>query len=308
MATCICSSPDCIQNIIEGVTYCTCTTVIPDVECPEGCALVMQPDGNAVCMCIDSVTPTIVGSKTPVFFDDNDYFEDISWTISYKATEGTWNSYFSFYPDYSIGHNNFFQVGYNWGKDKETLWNHLLNRSSFCVFQGEKHDPIIEFPVANENVNKILNSISLNIEPTHYQNDWEWTIDKDISFKNLYIYNKTNNTGMLGLNPQKTLTDLRNYPKIIGNTQEILLTSDQGKQNVNYFFNRLIKQANNIPMFNIDKNNIFKTINQNAVKFSGKSVLERLKGEWFIVHLEGMVDSRYDLILKNSINNETTLD
>ena len=57
--------------------------------------------------------------------------------------------------------------------------------------------------------------------------------------------------------------------------------------------------------FNVDKNNIFKTINTNAVKFTGKSVLERMKGDYFLVNLSGMMDSRFGLILKNSINEET---
>lgn len=304
---CICNE-GCDQIEIEGVAYCSCETVIENVTYPEGCTLNILESGNATYTCIEQVEPTITKNKTPIFFDDEEYFTDISWTISFKADEGSWNSYQTFYPDYSISHNNYFQVGYNWGQHKETVWNHLLNRSSFCVFQGEKHTPVIEYVIANENVNKILNSISLSLEGVHYSGDWNEVIDKDKSFKNMYIYNKTNNTGMLSLNPQKSLTDVRNYPKTVGNTQEILFTSDEDRQNINYFYNRILNQSNNIPQFDVDVNNIFKTINTNAVKFSGKKVLERLRGEWFIVHLEGMVDSRFNLILKNSINEENIID
>lgn len=304
MATCTCES-GCTQIEISGIQYCQCEIIISNISCPPGCTTIIRDDGNVECSCLDSVSPTIKGSKVPVYFDNDEYFDDISFTIAYSPSDGSWISYYSFYPDYSIAHNGYFQAGYNFGKHKETLWNHLLNRSSFCVFQGEKHVPQIEYVVANENVNKILNSISLNIEGVHYQNDWNWTINKNISFKNMYIYNRTNNSGMLGFNPQLTLSDNRKYPKTIGNTQEILFTSSEDKQNVNYFYNRLVNQNNNISQFHIDKNNIFKAINTNAVKFSGKKVLERLKGEWFIVHLEGMMDSRYNIILKNSVNSET---
>lgn len=305
MATCTCTSESCEQIEISGVIYCTCTTTIENVACPENCETIIREDGNVECGCVDSVTPTIQGSKTPVYFDDEDYFEDVSYTIAYSPTDGSWLSYYTFLPDYTIALNNMFQVGYNFGQHKETLWTHLMNRSSFCVFQGEKHTPQIEYVVPNENVNKILNSVSLNIEGIHYQNEWDWAVDKNISFKNMYIYNRTNNSGMLGLNPQLTLSDNRKYPKTIGNTQEILFTSSEDKQNANYFYNRLLQQSNNIPQFNIDKNNIFKTINTNAVKFSGKSVLERLKGDYFLVNLSGMMDSRYNIIFKNSINSET---
>lgn len=303
MATCTCES-GCTQIEIEGVVYCSCETVIENISCPDGCTPIIE-NNNIRCSCLDSVTPTVEGSRTPIYFDSEEYFEEVSWTINFDLKNGNWGSFNTFYPDYSIGMNGYFQIGFNFGQDKGTLWNHLLNRSSFCVFQGKKHIPQIEYVIPNENVNKILNSISLNIEGVHYQNEWDWVINKDISFKNMYIYNRTNNSGMLGLNPQKTLADNRNYPKTVGNTQEILFTSEEDKQNINYFFNRIIQQSNNIPQFQIDKNNIFKTINENAVKFNGKKVLERIKGESFIVHLEGMMDSRYNLIFKNSINNET---
>ena len=302
---CTCISESCDQIEISGVIYCQCEIVIPDIQCPEDCTTIIMDDGNVQCGCVDSVTAIVENSRTPVYFDDDEFFEENSWTIAFKPNEGSWVSYFSFYPDYSVALNNMFQVGYNFGKHKETLWTHLMNRSSFCVFQGEKHIPIVEYIIPNENTNKILNSIALNIEGVHYTDEWNWSIDKDISFKNMYIYNRTNNSGMLGLNPQKTLTDNRNYPKTVGDTQDILFTSSDDKQSVNYFFNRVVQQSNNIPMFNIDKNNIFKTINTNAVKFSVKKVLERLRGEWFTVHLEGVMDTRYGLIFKNSINNLT---
>ena len=240
-----------------------------------------------------------------VFFEESN-FTNVSWTISFKPSEGSWNSYFSFYPDFSPFHNNFFQVGYNWGEDKGTIWNHLLNKSSFSVFQGKKHKPILEFIIPNENVNKILNSISLNIEGRYYLDDWDWTIDKNKSFTNMFIYNQTNNTGLLEITPQKTLSDNRKYPITENNLQKVLFTADQGKQNINYFFNRIVNQQSNISMFSTDKNNIFKIINDSAVSFRGKKVLERLRGEYFIVHLEGVEDTRYNIILKSMINNETT--
>jgi len=305
---CTCPSIECNQEIVSGVTYCTCTTIIEAVSCPPGCTPIITEDNNVICSCTETVAPTIKSSKQQVFFDDDTYFKEVSWTISFNVVEGTWNSFYTFYPDYSLSHNGYFQIGYNFGEDKETLWNHLLNRSSFCIFQGNKHIPQIELPIANENVDKILNSISLNIDAIHYVNDWDWTQDKNKSFKNLFIFNQTNNSGLLGLNPQLTLSDNRKYPQTNGNVQEILFTSDSGKQSINYFFNRIINSQNNIPMFTTDENNIFKTINTNAVKFRGKKVLERMKGEWFLINLSGAVDSRYNLILKNTTHNETITD
>ena len=301
---CNCPNIDCVLDVDTNI--CTCTTILNDINCPVGYTAVMQLDGNAVCQLFETEEPII--EKVPVYFDNTDYFEDVSWTIAFKPSEGTWNSYFSFYPDYTLYHNNFFQIGYNWGVDKGTLWNHNLGSNSFCVFQGKKHKPIIEYIIPSENANKMLNSISLNLEGRYHINEWDFVLDKNKSFKNMFIYNQTNNSGMLELVPQKSLTDNRKYPITEGNIQKILFSSDGGSQNINYFFNRNIKDTNNLPMFKTDRNNIFKTINNSAVSFSGKRLLERLKGDYFSVHLEGIDDSRFNLILKNSISDENILD
>ena len=124
----------------------------------------------------------------------------------------------------------------------------------------------------------------------------------------MFIYNQTNNTGYLVLNPQKTLSDNKNYPKTDGNKQQILTTFIDGKQNVNYLFNRMINQDNNVPMFKRDINNIFKEIDPRAVSFKNKRVLERLKGNTFIVHLSNTQDSRFQILIKNLVSNEIITD
>jgi hypothetical protein len=306
---CICPDETYEQVIISGTTYCRKVETVPST-CSSECSI-QTVGGELKCVCIITTPPQQSNILTPINFDNTTYFKDVSWTISYKPSEG-WNSFFSFYPDYSPYHNNYFQVGYNWKRPLEqniagSLWGHNMNNGSYCVFQGRKNVPMIDFPIVNENVTKMLNSISLNLEGRYYQNDWDFSVDKDKSFKNMYIYNPTNCSGMLGLNAQKALSDVRKYPKMSGNVQEILFTSDEDKQNINYFYNRVVNQNNNIPIFRVDENNIFKTINNDAVKFSGKRVLERLKGNDFVIHLEGMMDSRYNLILKNVINDETII-
>ena len=304
--------PNYTLILVDNIPLCTKNTVIENILCPEGCETIIREDGNAYCSCEDSVPPTILPVKKPVYFDNKVYFEDVSWTLSYKPTEGTWNSYFSFYPDYSVAHQNMFQTGYNWNESNGnlssgTLWNHLMNNQSFGVFQGRLHTFAVEFPIANENVNKILNSISLNVEARRYQNEWDYSIHKNVSFSEGYIHNNTNNTGWFGLNAQKALSDSKKYPITNGNKQEILYTSDQGTQSFNYFFNRVSNQDNNIPMFTRDKNNIFKTINNDAVKFSGKRMLERLRGQEFLIYLQDSKNSRFNLILKSSTNSETII-
>ncbi len=250
-------------------------------------------------------TEQLFYQEEEVFFDDLNVFEDVSWTIAYKPTEGSWVSYYSFKPDYAPFHNGFFQVGYNWSSYAETLWNHPLNNSSFQVFQGQLEPFIVEYPTLNENVNKVLETIQLNIEARRYQNYWDYAVHKGIGFNRLNIGNATNNSGWLILNEQKRPQDQKNYP--INNpdkTQEILYSSVEDKHNINYFFNRVINQDNNIPIRLWDKNRILNDINPLAISFTKKGIQERLRGESFYTTLVNDKESRFNIILKNSIQKE----
>jgi hypothetical protein len=266
-------------------------------------------NGVVYCVTFESVTPTVKGVKKPIYFDNEKYFKDVSWTLSYKPQEGKWNSFFTFYPDYSPFHNGFFQVGYNYGRDKGTMWNHKLNTSSFQVFQGRIAPFIIEFPIQSENVLKRFNSVSLNVEARRYQNNWDFSIWKDKGFDTFSMFTETKHTGALKLFPQKSLADNRHYPKTNSdNTQDILFTSIDGRHNINYFFNRVIQQQRNVPMYLRDDNNIFKTINPRAISFTGKRTLERMVSEVAVVRLENSTESRFNLILKNAITDESILE
>ena len=290
-----------VDAIVSGVECPPPTQVSP--VCVDGCTPV-----GAECICTNTETPAVVGIKKPISFDNTDYFKELSWTISYKLTEGQWDSYFTFYPNFTISNLEHFQTGFNYGQDKGTIHNHTFNLSSFCVFQGRYEPFVVEFVVANENVNKILNSLSVNIEARRFTNHYDYSTDKNIGISDLFIYNQTNNTGYLVLHNQKSLADERKYPYVLDGKQHILSTSDEGKQSFNYFFNRTVNQDNNIPMFQRDENNIFKTIDPRAVKFGNKKVLERIKGETMIVNLSNTKDSNYNILIKNLINNETITD
>lgn len=298
---------NCPQNYTLVGDECVKTTVITDVECPPGCETLVRPNGTAYCRCTDSIEPTTELVKTPIYFDNKNYFKDVSWTVSYKPTEGAWNSYFTFYPDYSLSHQEHFQVGYNWGVDKQTIWKHPMNNDSFGVFQGKYNPWILEFPIANDNVNKILNSLSIDVEARVYTDQYDYSAQKDAGITDVFIYNSDNNTGQLILHPQKTLADERKYPITEGNKQHILSTFTEGKQTFNSFYNRILKDDSRIPHLLRDENNIFKTVNPRIVKFGGKKVLERMRGNGFIVNLSNTQSSQFQVLVRGLISNETTI-
>lgn len=300
----------CPENYTLVGDECVKTVIVENVVCPDGCQTILTEDGNIQCNCVDSIDAIVEQEKTPIYFDNEDYFEDVSWTLSYSPTEGSWNSFFSFYPDYSPSNNNYFQVGYNWDIDKGTLWNHTMSNSSFQIFQGRLNDFTIEYPISNQNAFKMLNSLSIDVEAKRYQDQWNTSVWEGIGFNKLEIWNQSNNSGTLNLIQQKTISDARKYPITnSNNTQDILFVANQGNWNINYFFNRVINENNNIPMFLRDKNNIFKELNPRAVSFKNKKrTQERLKGDSFLVRLTNDNESRFSVVLKNGTSNETVIE
>lgn len=243
---------------------------------------------------------SVVYNGKEVSFDNTDLFEDVSWTIAYSPLVG-WVSYYSFTPNFSVSHQDYFTTSEN----KGSIWNHYLNNKSFQNFYGAQNSYIIEYPIQNENVRKELLSIALNVEAKRWQNEWNFSEHKGIGFNKMTIYNNTNNSGLLNLIEQKTISQRAKYPITNADiSQDILYTAEEGKHNVNYFFNRVKNQDNNIPQWLWDKNMINKQINSSAISFRGKSLLEKLRGETFIVRLENTNNKDFQITLKNSIQIE----
>ncbi len=298
---CNCQSIDCTQSTIGSVVYCTCTTILPNITCPDGYELEILGNGNAVCVGIESTAPI----KTPISFDDINYFTPVHWTISYSPIMGRWTSYFSFTPDYYVNHQNHFQTGNNYGVDKEKIWSHSLGNSSFQVFNGRLEPFIVEYVNPNQGAKKLLESISLEVESRRWQNEYDYSVKKGIGFNEAIIYNSTNNSGVLNLFEQKNLNDVRSYPKTnADNSQDILYSSLDGNHTFNYFFNRVINQENNIPIWIWDESMIKKNVNAAAVSFKGKRLLERMKGSHFFTRLTNNSESRYQISLNKAENKE----
>lgn len=229
---------------------------------------------------------------------NNKTLKEVSWTISFRPETGSWESYFSFYPNYYINHTDYFQTGLNEPGDKFGLWSHLLTYKSKQVFYGEKHPFTIEYPITNKYQSKRLEAINLRTQAKRYHNQYDFAIDDTITFNKAILYNNKECSGLLELVINNgVLSNLSKYPKTKKDSQEILITQNDNQFNFSYFYNRVNSNKNNIPMFTYDENQIDKTINKNAVSFRGKSTLERLTGTEFLVRLTQDKTSQYDLEL-----------
>jgi hypothetical protein len=252
---------------------------------------------------VDSVSPTIEPIKIPIELTDTDYFEDVSWTISYSAIESKWCSWHSFTPNYYISHQNYFQTGINQTADETEfgLWSHLLTNRSYQVFYGKKYPFLVEYMLKRTYGNLLLKSVGFDMDVVRYHNEYDTAVIDDKPFNRAWIYSPHTNSGELNLVVNTgVLSQISQYPKTSAdhNSQEILVTKVGSEWTLNYLYNRVLTHKANQVQWFWDKNQIDKKVNTELVKFGGKTTLEPMRSSVFSVRLEQSAESR----LRYSIN------
>ena len=82
----------------------------PDlIECPVGCTPVQDVGGNWMCECYENAPALgLVDQTIPVTFEDTEYFEDVSWTVSYDPKAKAWISFHDWHPELVLPSLNHF--------------------------------------------------------------------------------------------------------------------------------------------------------------------------------------------------------
>lgn len=236
---------------------------------------------------------------------DKNFFKDVSWTIAYSPIYQSWVSYYDFFPDFAISYNDYFQTGHNNDKSKRGIWTHLITNKSYQVFYGEKFEWTVEIPTKVEYINKTMNHLNIWATSKRFQEEYDFVEHRKRAFNKLVVYNNTNNSGNLLLNYSD---GVKNRPQIVDEvSQKIPTTHTDNKINVNYFYNRVINQDNNIPLWKWDENEIKKSLNPIAISFKGKKVLERLKGDVMFVRASQYESSLFKHTFKWNQNNESVV-
>lgn len=240
---------------------------------------------------------------------DNNYFKDASFTVTYKPETGSWESYMSYTPNYYINHTDYFQSGINSEDQRHGLWSHLLSNKSYRVFYGQKFPYIIEYPIKNEYFSKRLESISWSAQLRRYHNEYDYAPIEANPFTSVTVFNNYESSGELTLVKNTgSLAQQSRYPITNSdNKQDVLISYDNYRYNLNYFYNRVKSNSNNQPIWLWGCNQIDKVINPKAVSFYGKKTLERLKGNYFMVRLKRNGSTNYDLDFKWAEQVTTTI-
>lgn len=229
----------------------------------------------------------IQGNPEEIELTNPEYFKDVSWTISYSPIYQSWLSYYDFKPNYAVGLNDYFQTGINYSVDEseEGIWSHLITNKSYQVFYGKYYPWKISIPIKNTYTNNVLQDLKIWTISQRYHNNNDYAVWRKKSFNKIIIHNQTNNSGLLHLNYDDSINKSK-YPIKMNNIEQgIQATHSENHVSLNYFYNRVKNTDNHIPIWNYDENEINNELNPNAVSFNSKKILERMRGDWFMVDL-----------------------
>ena len=230
-------------------------------------------------------------------------FTPSHWTMAYSPITQSWISAYSFHPDYYISYNNYFQTGLNTSRDatENGLWSHGLTNKSYQVFYGKKYPWTIEIPTKQEYLSGFMRSVNYWLDVRRYRNEYDFAEDRKIGFNKAWIYNNSCNTGQLNLvleeiNNRKQHID---YPIVNNDSVDILATQYDKKWSFNYLLDRVKDIDNNVPIWLNDSNNLGKDVNSKAMNY-GVGMLDRMRGDWFLLKLQQDITSQYKMIYKFS--------
>lgn len=236
-----------------------------------------------------------------VSLQNNEVFQDASFTVAYSPIIKSWISYYSFKPDFYLGFHNYFQTGINFSSQSHQigLWSHLLTNRSHQVFYGDKYAFVLEIPLKSDPVNKQINSIEYWLDSKRYHNEFDIASNQRIGFNHAWVYNNTQNSGHLKIVTAQPndLSQKLNYPKNNSNNWEVLATQHNRHWSINDIYNLVREQPTNIPNWENDINQIFSRLRPDNFDYHlGRR--DRLNGDWAIVRLVQNKETRYKIIFK----------
>jgi hypothetical protein len=243
------------------------------------------------------------GDREIVPLGDERYFENVSWTITYKFPDQAWKSFHSILPNYYVSLPGYMQSGRN--KDCSDLWSHGLINSSFQVFYGELHP--FEVQVQNKPAieKNMLKRVAFGLDVVRYHGLSEYYDDK-VTFNRAMIYNNRQTTGFLDMTIKDPEDHTQSFdyprPRLMG--RAILISRLKNAWSFNQFGNIALGKNNNIPPMVYTPNGTHLVPNINGID-PFQDELEKIKGEVNKIRLINDKHSEYKFRLKWLNNNQS---
>lgn len=250
------------------------------------------------------------GTCTPIELTDTKYFCNKSWTLGYSPLTKSWISFYSFIPNFYIGHDNYFQSGINYSQNGDPneigLWNHLITNRSYQVFYGKLYPFITDVVVKDQLINKQLHSIEYQADFLRFQNDYDYFYNPGVTFNKAVIWSENKNTGVLELVPQlpNNLFQSSLYPISNSNFTSVLVTRKENNWRFNQFWDLVRNKYNNVPPMTYNCSPYLKEVNSDAIDyFKPTFSRSRLVSDYFTLRLINDKYSNYKIIDKWFLNN-----
>lgn len=251
----------------------------------------------------DAIEKVFKKDNVVVSLEDNKYFCDKSWTVSFSFLTKAWTSFHSYKPNYYIDGVDYFASGLN---TDGSLWNHNLTNKSYQVFYGQV------FPWSIQTISKYdlsknhLNSIEYSMDVLRYHNEYDPFYNNQVTFNKAVVSNQGQSSGLLELeyNTKNDLNHLTTYPRVNAKSTTIRVTNSDGVWRFNQFYDLAASRANNIPLWLNNCSNTEKTPNPLAINYQTPDLnKKRIRGEWNRIQLINDKHTNYKMIFKWLQNN-----
>ena len=241
----------------------------------------------------------------PVDLADETYFCNKSWTIGYSPLTKSWISYYSFIPNYYIGHEAYFQSGINFPQDTQSssigIWNHLITPKSYQVYYGVLYPFVTDVVVKEQTINKQLQSVEYQADYLRFQNDYDYFYNPRVTFNKAIIWGENQNSGNLQLVPQvpNNMAQGILYPRVNADSTTVLVTRRTHNWRINQFWDIVADKGNNIPPMILGCAPYMKHPNPLALNYQKPTFKkQRFTSDYFTLRLINDAYSNYKIINK----------
>lgn len=216
--------------------------------------------------------------KIPISLGDPRYFCNKSFTVSFNFLTNSWVSPHSYYPNFYIEYEDYFQAGLNIDPNNSnncSIWDHNSTFTLFNNFFGVSYPYILEIPYSFAAENEILQSIKDYLTVLQYSS-WDQFIEIDtpiVYYDQVVVFNNQQNSGIrdIVIKSINNKQQLRQYPEYNTSNISILVAKDQNYFNYNMIWDVVKSFATPNWLDSCNPSQGIKTINQSNMNYTNQS-------------------------------------
>jgi len=200
--------------------------------------------------------------------NDDKYFLNKSFTISYDFELQTWISFHSYLPNYYVGSSNFFISGI-----PGSSWKHLNNAQKYNNFYDKIEPFIVESPTAYKYQDEILQNVKDYSKVYEYTENEEFVETNEQYFNKVILYNNQQCSGILNLEPKpiRNMQAYMKYPYYNVDSKTITFTKADNFYQINTFWSLIKDRKKPLFLKTTPNLSIDKVLNQDNMDYSKRS-------------------------------------